>query len=509
MGNNLTKLTCSKPSCVEEFDDVIGEKNKQQPLKFKQTQDQEKKLRSLKPEQREKLKELFQHILSNAPIDFTSKEIQDIQKAVNTMLDRIKTRVNRRCIFSIARIIPGGSMAEKTSVWKFGGFDNYLEFDFLAVLEKCIKECVDQSAQNNCGGCINIVNPPLELENLRQYHDKEEDLNAEILKSKDVISNLFLKEINYCLTSSCNCLNSSLDFFPIHSKGIARLISFAAASIERENGCEICTVKMPTGTLSVNTEKTIAKDFSGPDNCSLIFLWESKAESLLAPEKWLLEEPEPIFSLPIYVDFLPALDSLKPAQSGSGDEHDYFIVPKECNTCIYDDDNDDDYDDNYEDDDHDVDDAGDDCTWRKSWCMAEINAFTSEMSYNHRRCYKIMKYMSEIAWPNYIESYHIKTIALRHHINCLDTSGDCVDCVIGMYLDLQQAYETNKLLSHQSNLNIISWRYFHPIKETVKLLNLLFSVSGADTWDTFIRKIKTLLYHKTGSSVAIIPPSDC
>ena len=33
-------------------------------------------------------------------------------------------------------------------------------------------------------------------------------------------------------------------------------------------------------------------------------------------------------SLPIYVDFQPARESLKPTSSCVGKEHDYFIVPK-------------------------------------------------------------------------------------------------------------------------------------------------------------------------------------
>ena len=65
------------------------------------------------PKQREKLGEFFQHIMSNLQVDLTNKEIQDIQAAVYTMLERIKARVNNRGIFQIARIVPSGSLAEK------------------------------------------------------------------------------------------------------------------------------------------------------------------------------------------------------------------------------------------------------------------------------------------------------------------------------------------------------------------------------------------------------------
>ena len=88
---------------------------------------------------------------------------------------------------------------------------------------------------------------------------------------------------------------------------------------------------MPTDTLSVSTEITINQISDGPNNCSLIFLWKSNAEGISAPDKWLLKRPRLIHLLPIYVDFLPALESLPPSSSGAGDEHDYVLVPKECN----------------------------------------------------------------------------------------------------------------------------------------------------------------------------------
>ena len=66
--------------------------------------------------QREKLEEFFQHITSKAPVDFTNCQIKDVQNAVYTMLERIRTRVNSRGIFNINRIVPSGSAAEQTSI---------------------------------------------------------------------------------------------------------------------------------------------------------------------------------------------------------------------------------------------------------------------------------------------------------------------------------------------------------------------------------------------------------
>ena len=451
----------------------------------------EKNLRNteLTTEQSEKLEEFFKHIISNAAVDYTYPEIQDIQTAMDTILDRIKTRVNSRGIFQIARVLRGGSMAEKTSLWKFESPHHYLEFDFLAALENTVKHSIDQSA--NCRGCIKKVKTPVDKERLRQCYDGDDILNAGLensytrgdifsegaLETVDVISDLFIKELNHCLTSSCDCLTYQCN----EDKYRDYEISLRPSSVEHKHGCGECTVDMSTGTLRVNTEIPVEQITSGPNKCSLIFQWTSKAKSLSAPDKLLLQEPQLLSSLPIYVDFLPALESLKPTQSGARDEHDYFIVPKRCNVCKN----------------HDYDDyAGYGFRWRKSWCLAEINAFTKDMSDKHRRCYQVMKYFSERSWGGGLSSYHIKTVVLNHHTTRGDTTDDCVDCVIGILRELLQAYETKELLSYQSNLNIINREVDDNMKILKSYCDLLIhklcSVSATDTWQKFIWKIYDL-----------------
>ena len=54
------------------------------------------------------------------------------------MLERKKTRVNRRGIFNISRIQPSVSMAEKISISKFDIGEIYLEIDFLAALKPSV-----------------------------------------------------------------------------------------------------------------------------------------------------------------------------------------------------------------------------------------------------------------------------------------------------------------------------------------------------------------------------------
>ena len=263
------------------------------------------------PEQREKLEEFFQHIISHAPVDFVNQEIQDIQHAVYTLLEKIRTRVNSRGIFNIDRIVPSGSMTEKLAIWKFYKRNYYLELDFLAILKNTIKQCENQISLQDCQGCITIVNPPVEPERLMHYYNREHKFTAEILKDKGVISDLFLNEINCCLTTSCDCLSLHCD----RDKRLNK-VALRPSAVEHKHGCGECTVDMPTGTLHVNTKITIHRGSLRPDSCSLIFQWTSKTKSLSAPDDLLLQKPRPISSLPIYVDFLPALESLKPTSPG-------------------------------------------------------------------------------------------------------------------------------------------------------------------------------------------------
>ena len=416
--------------------------------------------------------------------------MQDIQTAMDTMLERIRIRVNSRGIFKIARIVRAGSMKEKTSLWKIRGRSrekshNYLEFDFLAALENAVKDCIAQTA--DCLGCIQIV---------KQCYYGDDILNtvprdsyrrgifwADVLEweydARYVINALFIEEINYCLTSSCDCLTYQCNEDKDHCYEIA----LRPSSVEHKDGCSECTVDMPTGTLHVNTEINVEQDSFGPNTCSLIFQWISKAKSLSAPDKLLLQEPQLLSSLPIDVDFLPAMELLKPTPSGVRDEHDYFIVPKRCNVCGG----------------VDYDDYGEyGNRWRKSWCLAEINAFTTDMSDKHRRCYQVMKYFSEQL--SSLSSYHIKTVVLNHHTICSDTTDECVDCVIGILRELQHAYKTKKLLSYQSNLNIMNREDddYDILKSYCDcIIHKLCSVSATDTWQKFLVSCHTSGRSKT------------
>ena len=405
--------------------------------------------------QRQKLEEYFQHIVWNASVDFNSQEIKDIQTAMQEMLERIKTRVNERGVFNIEYIVPAGSMVEKTSIWK----DTSLEFDFLGVLKQSIKQCADKPDENDCNGCIRMDIAPIDFDQFEHYF-KELDWETNSNKFRNVINYIFLNEINLCLTSDCEKHRlENVETERLKTNGFSRHVHAP---------CENCSVKKQTGTLYVSTQVIygLTPLSGGCDSCSLKFQWISKEGSLTVPDPMLLQKPQPVSAVPIRVDFLPAIECVK--QTSSGTEHDFFIVPKRCNVC-----------------------GGQGHVWRKSSCKAELHAFSTVVSERHKKCFKILKYLSEFVHEDPIaitKSYSIKTVVLHHHITCLEDTDDYVECVIQMIRDLMQANENRKLLSYQSNHNILSCAFLCSIPCELLLLRL-HSVSEAGSWETFVRRL--------------------
>ena len=200
------------------------------------------------------------------------------------------------------------------------------------------------------------------------------------------------------------------------------------------------------------------------------------------------------------------MEYLKPTSRGARYTHDYFVVPKSCNVCGY------------------PFDA--DSRWRKSWCMAEKQAFKTEMSDKHRRCYQITKYLTNISksWclaeiqalktemsekhrrcfqivkylakdVKYIREnkYLLKNVVLQHSTTCSDTSDNYVDCVIKVYQDIGNAYNRWAFLSYHSNINILSTTGLIDCKKYEayyqEFLTQLHSVSETDTFDSYVTRL--------------------
>ena len=201
-----------------------------------------------------------------------------------------------------------------------------------------------------------------------------------------------------------------------------------AAECESDYRCVKCVVEMPTGILRVNHSVSIGRGEQA--NCSLAFMWTSKANTLPVYDQLLQEEARQVTSLPVHVDFLPALEI--PKAKPDEPTHDFFLVPKNCNACGYDEDK-----------------------LRKSNSMSEIAYIVNEMSEKHRKCYKIIKYFLSTVDISYINCYYVKTVTLNHSRECSDSSEGCAECILKILTDLKHVYETETLTSfHQLGVNI-------------------------------------------------------
>ena len=400
------------------------------------------------------------------------QEVSDIKAAVHMMLDRIITRVNKKGMFKISRVEPCGSMTEQTAVWKYGKETQeryaYTEFDSLAVLN-CSPDIICRN--HDCRGlCVEVSEMPTCMP-----FEAIDEINDVILEFKrtsgqrDLCDRLFWREIHTCLDSICDCFT-----IQFNEQDPWYRVSYTPASCDsgRESLCNKCIVEMPTGILRVNSSVSVGRFEEA--NCSLAFSWTSKVNTLIVCDKLLKEEPEPIHSLPIHVDFLPALEVLKGKPDEATRDHDFFLVPKHCNVC----------------------ERGE--NWRKSYCMAEIAHINNDMSEKHRKCYKIMKYcISTIIDRNAIDInwYHVKTVALNHSRECSDSSEGCAKCVLKMLRELKHAYETRTLNSfHESGVNILGPYHQSSYTDTSakilqRFIERLCSVKDTDSCNTLLQPL--------------------
>ena len=267
-----------------------------------------------------KLNKLLDEVVTRASIDHGIQEIRDIQTAVHTVLERVVTRVNKRGMFKISRIVPCGSMVERTTVLKFENYSEmYTEFDFLANLEYSPNIiCGD----HHCGQCVKVSKLPVPvgaMSKLQEYRDK-----FDLYRLAARCDHLFWREINTCLGSACQCFSVQYDELSFSSYSYK-----LHAECKSDYRCDKCVVEMPTGILRVNHSVSVGK-FKDAD-CSLTFIWTSKANTLPVYDHSLQEKAEQVTSLPIHVDFRPALEIHKAKPDKA--THDFFLVPKHCNVC--------------------------------------------------------------------------------------------------------------------------------------------------------------------------------
>ena len=265
--------------------------------------------------------------------------------------------------------------------------------------------------------------------------------------------------------------------------------------------CDKCVVEMPTGILRVNHSVSVGP-FEGEANCSLVFRWTSKANTISAYDRMLQEESSKINRLAVHVDFLPAVEVHQSGTDTAGSwirnvigfipglsvltsdtaarKHGFFLVPKSCNVCdIF----------------HRAE------PWRKSNCLAEISHIVHDMLEKHKKCYKVIKYfLSIIAHIKIVRVnwYHVKTMVLNHSRECSDSSEGCAECVLKILAELKHAYETKRLNSFTDsnvsilpiNNNFIDGIFDKTVIELEAAIKILCSVTDSDSCTTILERDK-------------------
>ena len=391
----------------------------------------------------------YENILRNAPLDFNNKEIQDIQTAVRHMLERVTAQMNAESPFKIADIQPCGSMEEKSSILKSvpGGYEynavgltKYIEFDYLAIIDKPI----DMRLEGSCPGC----------------RFGRESIRKQGFPLGYSYDDVFNRQLGRSIASLCSCF--SLVFHrdePYDTKAF----SFEPAN-PNTYGCPSCTVTMDTGCLTVMP--TVINDILR--GCSLKLLWISYVSSLSDFDcNDTLQTTKQIKYLPIHIDFIPARKISGQQINGS---NPLFLVPKRCSYCG--------------------------CRCRLSDCLGEIEYFLNSVSENHKKTYLIIKFI--LQFFRKLPKYHLKITLFQHCKTCTDTSEDYATCVLSILRELLQSYENGVLMSFRGNVNLLEkilekilkydWR--HKWSDEKRALNLLIKqLSNFKTWTLILHRV--------------------
>ena len=442
---------------------------------------QEDKLNSYKNpsrSQENKLNSILEELVTKAGVDFSCPEIQDIKSAVSEMIERIKTGINKRGLFSISRTELCGSMAEETAMWKTK-CGRYIEFDFLAVLQAAcdIKPC--------CQECFYVEKLLMNLDLLKIYYPGLYRSNLKHEHEREILDDCFTGE---CLAS---CGYQELIYQDRRFRWESTFEPSSTRS-ETQQGCDRCTVDRPTGTLAVIIVEELYVGYSYE------FRWTRRAKTLCTPDSNCLPKSEKMDNLKIHIDFLPALEVVQSKQqsadvaaSSSGlvlkptsseYEHYCFLVAKSCHVCH-------------------PRDRGHKSTWRRSGCRAEIDTIVNKMSDKHRKCYQVLKYLTEkIDIPKTLNNYHLKVVMLHHNSSCSDVGEDFAECAFKVLDDLQHAYETNQLKSLHSEGNllphseliikIIEYETNSRLISALKGAAMCSAVSESDSVSSFVKKVE-------------------
>ena len=393
---------------------------------------------------KEKLNDFIEKTAQNAAIDYRKQEIQDIRGAVIKVLDRVRDKMNERGLFKVTRMEPGGSMAEHTSLWKRNEpwkwnkeVLDYIEFDFLAVLE-LPSNC---GISPGCQGCMVVKNMPWNKDLLGHEDKTFETETAQF-------DRLFKREISISFAESCSCL--SYHEYPERNE----IVIYRSRP---DPDCENCIIKMSTGCLHPETWDVP----ESVQDSSLMLKWTSSVMSLSAFDETSLQSSHQVKHLPVCIDFIPALEILKSEPNDTEHKHDYFLVPKKCHNC---------------------DRAGVMGRWRVSKSLMETNFILNQMSPKHRNCYIVLKFLLRYFNPflGRVNNYHMKTAVLHHSARCRDDSEDYAACLGAVLTELAHAYDCGILPAFGREANITGY-----VELDHKLHELLAELLKFKSWKTF------------------------
>lgn len=390
-----------------------------------------------------------------------------------------------------------GAWQKKTSLWKFDSIMGGIctEFDCLAVLENMLHETSYDT--HACKGGVMLHELPINYEALDKYYAGTVLSKRSTYFEGANFDILFVKEIDTSLRSLCSCDSVGYN----ERNMVLGHLDKDAYGKSSTNGCYLCEVNTPTGILRVNPSIPVVRDIDnkGPEKCSLILEWTSKANSLVVFDPLFLDQPQTLTSFPIYVDFLPTVELFKqnlfgeipmtdPSMSnlhGRDTTVDLFVQNFHADDPVFE---------SSRRNQHatdpweqlicqlaeqsvrptrtiqSIDSPEHECfivpkrccicdstyEWRKSSSRSEIAYIVNEMSETHRKCYMIIKCIVTFAdrYFNHINSYHIKNIAMNHSKRCSAASASCAECVLKMFNELLTAYQKETLKSFNLGVNI-------------------------------------------------------
>ena len=349
------------------------------------------------------LSKLCSDIIDKAAVDHDSTEIQDITSAMEELLNRlfsdeITVKYSRYELkFRCSSIQPCGSMAEKTSLWKYtrrqGGERKYIEYDNLVLLDDV--ENVIRIGPGDWQGC-------------RTLYIGDHVVSAYVFVCS------FLDTIYSRIDIMCSCHAEPNDTCSDNDSRDSR-------------PCDFCRVDRGTGYLHIAKVADFNREnVKLSEHCSLVVYWTSHTGSLMAPNIDTLQLTEIINRLVIRVDILPAFvipDNRDDDESGL----QRFVIPKICPSCG-------------------VGSGG----LMVSYCRYEWKAIHTDASSMHKQAYSMLKFLygQFSYWTEthtYLKSYHAKIAFITHCETCTDDGEDCIRCVINILQSLVEAYTSDSL----------------------------------------------------------------